>query len=409
MKIAVSIGHTLSGADSGAAKYLNESKCTREIGSLVDSKLRAQGHNVVLCRIDSASSVGESLAYRVNKANAANVDLFVEIHLNAGGGTGSETWIAGSGSTSEGYARKIVNALCELGFANRGVKVGNFYVLNKTKAPAVLVECCFVDSQADANRYNANNIAEKIVFGITGKKTDNGVPNEDLACDAVAIEDCVVNRGSLGKGAIYEQELFKWNYTTGAEDGYKKHVDYMGAEGYVKSGYIESGSVVHIDDAYNYYNCSNAVIEAFKDSGLTEKQGGVIYGEEKVFVSSIKNGVAYVRFDSSQYGKLRHLGYVDSKLLCKIGEKPPVIEPPVVEPPSVLYRVQVGVFSQRENAEKLVGDLKAKGFDGVIKVVTENEKVTYRVQVGAFSKKENADALLNDLKANGFDGFIKQE
>lgn len=37
---------------------------------------------------------------------------------------------------------------------------------------------------------------------------------------------------------------------------------------------------------------------------------------------------------------------------------------------------------------------------------TSNSKVIYRVQVGAFSNKSNADALLKKLKAAGFDGFI---
>lgn len=37
---------------------------------------------------------------------------------------------------------------------------------------------------------------------------------------------------------------------------------------------------------------------------------------------------------------------------------------------------------------------------------TSDSKVIYRVQVGAFSKKSNADALLKKLKAAGFDGFI---
>ena len=32
----------------------------------------------------------------------------------------------------------------------------------------------------------------------------------------------------------------------------------------------------------------------------------------------------------------------------------------------------------------------------------------YRVQVGAYSKKENAEAMLKKLKAAGFDGYIKQ-
>lgn len=37
---------------------------------------------------------------------------------------------------------------------------------------------------------------------------------------------------------------------------------------------------------------------------------------------------------------------------------------------------------------------------------TSDSKVIYRVQVGAFSKKSNADTMLKKLKAAGFDGFI---
>ena len=37
---------------------------------------------------------------------------------------------------------------------------------------------------------------------------------------------------------------------------------------------------------------------------------------------------------------------------------------------------------------------------------TSGSRVIYRVQVGAFSNKSNADALLKKLKAAGFDGFI---
>lgn len=41
--------------------------------------------------------------------------------------------------------------------------------------------------------------------------------------------------------------------------------------------------------------------------------------------------------------------------------------PPEVEEPKVLYRVQCGAFSKKENAEALVSKLKAAGFDAIIK------------------------------------------
>jgi hypothetical protein len=36
-----------------------------------------------------------------------------------------------------------------------------------------------------------------------------------------------------------------------------------------------------------------------------------------------------------------------------------------------------------------------------------NDKKYYRVQVGAFSSKANAESMLKKLKAAGFDGFIR--
>ena len=44
----------------------------------------------------------------------------------------------------------------------------------------------------------------------------------------------------------------------------------------------------------------------------------------------------------------------------------------------------------------------------VNKRLTPASNTLYRVQVGAYSKKENAEAMLKKLKAAGFDGYIKQ-
>jgi N-acetylmuramoyl-L-alanine amidase len=72
---------------------------------------------------------------------------------------------------------------------------------------------------------------------------------------------------------------------------------------------------------------------------------------------------------------------------------------------TVLYRVQVGAFSVRANAEALLSQVKAAGFDGYIKVYGS----LYCVQVGAFSVRANAEALVKRVKAAGFDAYIKIE
>lgn len=67
-----------------------------------------------------------------------------------------------------------------------------------------------------------------------------------------------------------------------------------------------------------------------------------------------------------------------------------------------LYCVQVGAYSSKANAEALVKQLTAAGFETYIKQING----LYKVQVGAYSIKANAEAMLKKLEAAGFDGFI---
>lgn len=68
----------------------------------------------------------------------------------------------------------------------------------------------------------------------------------------------------------------------------------------------------------------------------------------------------------------------------------------------VLYKVQVGAFMRKENAENLKKKLSDAGFETYI-VMIDN---LYKVQVGAFSVKDNASAMLKKLFGMGYNGFI---
>lgn len=67
-----------------------------------------------------------------------------------------------------------------------------------------------------------------------------------------------------------------------------------------------------------------------------------------------------------------------------------------------LYRVQVGAYSVKDNADKQLKKVKAAGFDTYMVKVGG----LYKIQVGAYSKKANADAMLKKLKEKGVDAFI---
>lgn len=172
MKILIDCGHTLSGADTGAVGCGKlEQNLTREVGMKVIAKLQALGHTVVNCTVDYASSMSESLATRVRKANNAGGDLYVCIHFNASNGAGHGTEVFTHNGKELTQARNVLNNICALGYANRGIKGANLYVINHTNMNAMLIECCFIDNASDMSKYNAENFANAIVKGLVGTTT----------------------------------------------------------------------------------------------------------------------------------------------------------------------------------------------------------------------------------------------
>ena len=168
----IAVGHTASGnVGCGVVARLNESNCVRQIGDLVAEYLQEKGHGANLLRIDGSNRYNfEDCYVRANQANDIakdlDIELYVEIHINAGGGTGPEVCITGKSEIANQYAAKISNALASsLNLYNRGVKTRSLIVLNRTVMPAVLVECLFADS-SDADKYNPEVIARAIVNGL---------------------------------------------------------------------------------------------------------------------------------------------------------------------------------------------------------------------------------------------------
>lgn len=153
----------------GAKGLLDETTEDRKVTARVISALRVAGHTVYDCTDDSGRTQGRNLANIVAKCNAHPVDLNISHHLNAGGGTGVEVWCY------DDKTKDIAAAICQnvstaLGIPNRGVKYSkSLYVLRKTSGRAILVECCFVDSQNDASHWDADKCGDAIASAIAGK------------------------------------------------------------------------------------------------------------------------------------------------------------------------------------------------------------------------------------------------
>lgn len=68
------------------------------------------------------------------------------------------------------------------------------------------------------------------------------------------------------------------------------------------------------------------------------------------------------------------------------------------------YKVQIGAYTVKANAEKRLAAVKAAGFEAILKY----EDGYWRVQCGAFSVRSNAEALQKRLKGKGFTAIIKE-
>ena len=180
MKIGIDFGHTLSGEGTGAVGCgYKEQDLTRSLGKEVVNYLEKEGHKVYNCTVDKASTNSLQLKGRVDKANKESLDLFVSIHFNAcvndiignGKTTGTEVLVYSLSGKSTEYAKRVCENISKLGFKNRGVKSSNAYVLKNTKAPAMLIETCFIDDKDDMDIYlkSPKLVAKAIAEGIIGK------------------------------------------------------------------------------------------------------------------------------------------------------------------------------------------------------------------------------------------------
>ena len=175
MKVCIDGGHNHSGYDTGAqGNGLKEQDITWAISSIVAEKLGKLGLETVETRPLKTSnvnnsSINASLNRRVEICNNAKCDLFVSVHCNAGGGTGTETYVYSKSGKAYNLATAVNNAIINsLPLKDRSVKTADFAVLRNTNCPAILVETAFIDNALDAKLFweRLPDFAEAILSGI---------------------------------------------------------------------------------------------------------------------------------------------------------------------------------------------------------------------------------------------------
>lgn len=157
MLVVIDAGHNYNGVDTGATgNGLREQDITYYIAEELKPMLERNGFEVIMTRNSlkdnvSTESVSASLKRRSEIANRSGADLFVSIHCNAGGGTGTETYYCTGSGEGKSFATFIQNGMLDaVGLRNRGVKSARYAVLRNTDMAAALVETAFIDNKADA-------------------------------------------------------------------------------------------------------------------------------------------------------------------------------------------------------------------------------------------------------------------
>ena len=166
-KVFLGVGH--GGKDPGAvANGFEEADLNLAIALACSAELTRHGVSVLLSREKDET---EDLAARIKECNAFAPDLALDIHNNAGGGDGAEVYHHYKGGTGKTLAVNILDEMVKIGQNSRGAKTktnasGKDYFgwIRNTKAPAVIVECAFLDNKKDIQIIDTAE--EQVVMGV---------------------------------------------------------------------------------------------------------------------------------------------------------------------------------------------------------------------------------------------------
>ena len=166
-KVFIAVGH--GGSDPGAvANGFKEKDLNLSIALACQAELVRHGVSVLTSRTKDEN---DDLTERIKECNAFDPDLALDIHNNAGGGDGAEVFHTVKGGTGKTLALNILDEVVKIGQNSRGAKTKQssngadyFGFIRLTAAPAVIVECAFLDNKKDIQIIDTE--AERKVMGI---------------------------------------------------------------------------------------------------------------------------------------------------------------------------------------------------------------------------------------------------
>ena len=140
--------------------------------------------------------------------------------------------------------------------------------------------------------------------------------------------------------------------------------------------------------------------------GPTEANASILRGEAKRGPAEDKSDFTF--YDAVKKEASANFDHEPAKLETPPAPAATPADPPSEPPPSAArassntFNYQVGAVRKRADAEKVVDELKAKGFRGfIVNPAADDPNPFFRVQVGPFSDSD-APAAKKDLEAAGY-------
>lgn len=169
--IVISSGHSTK--CQGASGIINEVQEATRVSDRLGRELQDRGIDVKVYHDTISTTQNENLNRIVDYHNSCVRDLDVSIHFNAYTETAKPMGTECLYVTQSRLAADISDAIADAGFIDRGPKYrDDLFFLNNTAMPAILIEVCFVDSEADCELYtrNFNLICENIADVLGGQE-----------------------------------------------------------------------------------------------------------------------------------------------------------------------------------------------------------------------------------------------
>ncbi len=177
--VVIDAGHGgIDGGSVGKSLGAIESELNLAYAKNLAKQLNSMGINTILTRsneeglydINAKSLKKSDMKKRKEIIENANPTLVVSIHMNSFSSPrarGAQTFYKKGNEQGQQLAQSIQNQLkTNIEYGKSSSKIGDYYILNCTNIPSVLVECGFLSNPDDEKLIVSNDYQNKICYSI---------------------------------------------------------------------------------------------------------------------------------------------------------------------------------------------------------------------------------------------------